>query len=161
MCPVVKVRELPKLRLVMPVIVGLVLGGTSLARAGVSTAQASGSLPISYGSSTLTRGTAVDLTVTITNTSSTTPLPGTALPAHLTGSTTVILACTTSACATQLAGTFTFSSCTINDPAITSCTASGTNEVIITTNAASGASSGGVSLLPGEMFHALVTITLI
>ena len=124
--------------------------------------QASGALPIfpsdgAICSAALEVGDTVDLAITVTNTSSSVPLPGTNVSARLVNhciggpnnagpctvpsecpggscgpAATYTLACTTTACGTALPGMLTFvpvggNGCVANVPAVTSCAASGTD----------------------------------
>src|SRR5206468_1748427 len=75
--------------------------------------QVSGSIGL-FPSNGTTCGTALmvgqqkDILITMTNTSSTTPAPGTQVAAKLTGNFTFTLACTNTTCATELPGTVVF-----------------------------------------------------
>src|SRR5438876_1379642 len=129
---------------------------------GISGCQASGSIPIFPADGTtcttaLFVGQTKDVTITMTNTSSTTPFPGSPVAAKLTGNVTFTLACTNTTCATQLPGTVVFvplggNGCVSSDPGVVSCTSVDSNHVSINVGAS------GVALAPGETFHAVATI---
>src|SRR5438067_3593171 len=124
--------------------------------------QASASVPL-FPTNGTTCGTALrvgdqkDILITMTNTSSTTPAPGTPVAAMLTGNVTFTLACTNTTCATELPGTVVFvpvggNGCVSNDPGVTSCSSVDANHVSINVGAS------GVALAAGETFHAIATI---
>src|SRR5207247_9314020 len=120
--------------------------------------QASGSIPIFPSAGTvcgtpggnpgsLAVGQEKDIAITVTNTSSTVPLPGTPVAATLRGTITFTLACTDTICGTQLPATLNFvpvggNGCVSSDPGVASCTSIDANHVAITMT------STGVALAP-------------
>src|SRR5262249_36724993 len=138
--------------------IGALAGGALtllLAGSAYAGVQASGSNSIFPSDSTLMINQQITLEVTVSNTSSNTPPPNSnTVPATLTGTTTVKLACVDSGCVSELPGTLTFVSCTPDDPGVASCTSVDSNTVAITMTA------GGVTLTAGELFHDLATITV-
>jgi hypothetical protein len=100
--------------------------------------QASGSIILSPAKQLqLVKGETVDVTVSVVNTSSQTPLPpGPAAPATLTGPITVELGCTDCACSQQSAGSLVFvpgpnAGCVTKAGGVLSCAAGGGSSVVI------------------------------
>src|SRR5438093_4844567 len=137
-------------------IVGVALAlGTALlwaSAADAASCQASGSIPIFPSPSTsLQVGDPVTITITISNTSSTTPAPGTPVAAELRpfGTVRLKLACIDSDCAVENPGLLTFVGCANAIAGVDTCgldpaDPSG-NTVLVTMNASGVALTAGAS----------------
>src|SRR6266498_1834970 len=142
--------------LLLVLAVGLGLWWAPGAQAAVC--QASGSIPLSPVPSTgLQVGDSIAIGVTITNTSSTTPLPGTAASAELRafGTVRLRLACQDDNCLTPNPGVLTFVNCTGLAAGVDGCIpdpADPTNTVLINIG------SAGVTLAAGATTVAVATI---
>src|SRR5262249_34051315 len=131
----VAMTQSPRWFLVRCALVGFFLHvvGVRAAYAGV---QTSGSFALFPSESNLAVNDTITLEVTVSNTSSNTPpLNTNFVPATLTGTTTVKLACADSSCLSELPGTLTFVSCDLNDPGVLSCNQVDANTVAITMTA--------------------------
>src|SRR5690242_12817790 len=115
--------------------------------------QASGANSIFPSDSTLVINQAITMDVKITNTSSNTEPPNTnPVPATLTGTTQVKLACANSLCSSELQGTLTFNSCDkvatgVDDCALDPSDPSGNTVLITMTSGVTLPASGVVTLV--------------
>jgi len=123
--------------------VAIVVGLGILAVPAAHAIQASGSIILSPSKQLqLALGETVDVTVSVVNTSSQTPLPpGPAAPATLTGPITIDLGCTDCGCSQQQAGALSFvpgpdAGCVTKTSAVVSCAAGSPTEVVIDLSAA-------------------------
>ena len=149
--------------LLLVLAVGLGLWWAPGAQAAVC--QASGSIPLSPVPSTgLQVGDSIAIGVTITNTSSTTPLPGTAASAELRafGTVRLRLACQDDNCLTPNPGVLTFVNCTGLAAGVDGCIpdpADPTNTVLIQIGSAGVALGAGAVDAPIATIHATVAAT--